>query len=27
VARSTVGNVSNNPRWATSNWADTWLGA
>ena len=27
VARSTVGGVSNNPRWATSNWADTWLGA
>jgi peptide/nickel transport system substrate-binding protein len=27
VARSSVGNVSNNPRWATSNWADTWLGA
>lgn len=25
VARSTVKNVSNNPRWAVSNWADTWL--
>jgi peptide/nickel transport system substrate-binding protein len=25
VARSKVGGVSNNPRWATSNWADTWL--
>jgi len=27
VARSTVENVSNNPRWAVSNWADTWLEA
>jgi len=25
VARSAVMNVSNNPRWAVSNWADTWL--
>ena len=25
VARDTVKNVSNNPRWAVSNWADTWL--
>lgn len=25
VARSTVKNVSNNPRWAVSNWADTWI--
>lgn len=27
VARSVVRNVSNNPRWAVSNWADTWLAA
>ena len=27
VARSTVENVSNNPRWAVSNWADTWIEA
>jgi peptide/nickel transport system substrate-binding protein len=27
VARTSVQNVSNNPRWATSNWADTWLQA
>ncbi|MGO4831194.1 ABC transporter substrate-binding protein [Rhizobiaceae sp. 2RAB30] len=25
VARTSVHNVSNNPRWAVSNWADTWL--
>jgi len=25
VASDTVQNVSNNPRWAVSNWADTWL--
>lgn len=25
VARNSVRNVSNNPRWATSNWADCWL--
>lgn len=25
VARDTVRNVANNPRWATSHWADTWL--
>lgn len=25
VARDRVKNVSNNPRWAVSNWADTWL--
>ena len=25
VARNSVRNVSNNPRWAVSNWADTWL--
>jgi peptide/nickel transport system substrate-binding protein len=25
VASTRVGNVSNNPRWATSNWADTTL--
>lgn len=25
VARSSVKNVSNNPRWAVSNWADTWV--
>jgi peptide/nickel transport system substrate-binding protein len=25
VHRTSVRNVSNNPRWATSNWADTWL--
>jgi peptide/nickel transport system substrate-binding protein len=25
VHRASVRNVSNNPRWATSNWADTWL--
>jgi peptide/nickel transport system substrate-binding protein len=27
VARDTVQNVSNNPRWAVSSWADTWLRA
>jgi peptide/nickel transport system substrate-binding protein len=27
VARDSVRNVANNPRWATSNWADTWLAA
>jgi peptide/nickel transport system substrate-binding protein len=27
VARDTVRNVSNNPRWAVSNWADTWVEA
>jgi peptide/nickel transport system substrate-binding protein len=27
VARTVVRNVSNNPRWAVSNWADTWLAA
>ena len=25
VARTSVKNVSNNPRWAVSNWADTWV--
>jgi peptide/nickel transport system substrate-binding protein len=25
VARDSVRNVANNPRWATSHWADTWL--
>ncbi|RWK41024.1 ABC transporter substrate-binding protein [Mesorhizobium sp.] len=25
VARDNVANVANNPRWAVSNWADTWL--
>jgi peptide/nickel transport system substrate-binding protein len=25
VARDTVRDVANNPRWATSHWADTWL--
>ena len=25
VARDEVRNVANNPRWATSSWADTWL--
>jgi peptide/nickel transport system substrate-binding protein len=25
VARKSVMNVANNPRWATSHWADTWL--
>jgi peptide/nickel transport system substrate-binding protein len=25
VARDSVRNVGNNPRWATSHWADTWL--
>jgi peptide/nickel transport system substrate-binding protein len=25
VARTSVMNVANNPRWATSHWADTWL--
>ncbi len=25
VARRSVMNVANNPRWATSHWADTWL--
>lgn len=25
VARTSVHNVSNNPRWAVSNWADTWI--
>jgi peptide/nickel transport system substrate-binding protein len=27
VARTSVRNVANNPRWATSHWADTWLQA
>jgi peptide/nickel transport system substrate-binding protein len=27
VARDSVQNVANNPRWATSHWADTWLAA
>lgn len=27
VRRSSVKNVSNNPRWAVSNWADVWLDA
>ena len=27
VARTSVRNVANNPRWATSHWADTWLAA
>ena len=27
VARDSVHNVSNNPRWAVSNWADTWIDA
>jgi peptide/nickel transport system substrate-binding protein len=27
VARTKVQNVANNPRWATSHWADTWLSA
>jgi peptide/nickel transport system substrate-binding protein len=26
VARTSVHEVSNNPRWAVSNWADTWIG-
>ena len=25
VARDSVRNAANNPRWATSHWADTWL--
>ncbi|WP_240233145.1 ABC transporter substrate-binding protein [Devosia lacusdianchii] len=25
VARTSVHNVSNNPRWAVSNWSDTWI--
>ena len=25
VARTSVGNIANNPRWAVSNWADTWV--
>jgi len=25
VARDRLRNVANNPRWTTSNWADTWL--
>jgi peptide/nickel transport system substrate-binding protein len=25
VARDRLRNVANNPRWATSNWADAWL--
>jgi peptide/nickel transport system substrate-binding protein len=25
VAHERIGNVANNPRWATSSWADTWL--
>ena len=25
VARDTVQNVANNPRWAVSNWADVWI--
>ncbi len=27
VARDEVRNVANNPRWATSSWADTWIAA
>ena len=27
VARDEVQNVANNPRWATSSWADTWIAA
>ena len=27
VASDKVQNVSNNPRWAVSNWADTWVQA
>ncbi len=27
VARNSVRNLANNPRWATSHWADTWLQA
>jgi peptide/nickel transport system substrate-binding protein len=27
VARDEVQNVANNPRWATSGWADTWIDA
>jgi peptide/nickel transport system substrate-binding protein len=27
VARNSVKNVANNPRWAVSNWTDTWLDA
>lgn len=27
VARDEVKNVANNPRWATSNWADAWISA
>jgi peptide/nickel transport system substrate-binding protein len=27
VSRSSVKNVANNPRWAVSNWADTWIDA
>jgi peptide/nickel transport system substrate-binding protein len=27
VARDSVRNIANNPRWATSHWADTWLAA
>jgi len=26
IARSTVHNIANNPRWAVSNWAETWVG-
>jgi peptide/nickel transport system substrate-binding protein len=25
VARTSVRNVANNPRWATSHWSDCWL--
>ena len=25
VARDDVQNIANNPRWATSSWADTWI--
>jgi peptide/nickel transport system substrate-binding protein len=27
VALSKVKNVANNPRWAVSNWADSWIEA
>ena len=27
VIRDSLHNVANNPRWATSNWADAWLSA
>jgi peptide/nickel transport system substrate-binding protein len=26
VARNTIHNIADNPRWAVSNWADTWMG-